>query len=87
MLFRSVLEIKPIAILKLNDQGEEDHKVIAMDLNDDNRFITDSLTTSIKNIIQTWFCNYKGPSKMEFIAWGNQFEAIEEIKKWDKNSF
>ena len=83
----SVLEIKPIAILKLHDQGEEDHKIIAMDLNDDNRFITDSLTTPIKNIIQTWFCNYKGPNKMEFIAWGNQFEAIEEIKKWDKNSF
>ena len=31
-----------------------------------------------KTIIQTWFCNYKGPNKIEFIGWGDKEDAINE---------
>ena len=37
---------------------------------------------SVKNIIKTWFCNYKGRGKIKFLAWGNKNSAMNEIKKW-----
>ena len=45
-------------------------------------FSQDSLPNSVKTILQTWFCNYKGPKKIEFIAWGDKEDAINEIEKW-----
>jgi len=41
-----------------------------------------NLPNSMKTIIKTWFCNYKGPNKMEFVGWGDKKEAINEIKKY-----
>ena len=74
--------IKPIAILKLKDNGENDHKIIATDLNSDIPFTYESLPESIKEILKIWFCNYKGIDKVKFISWGNKEEAIKEIQKW-----
>lgn len=79
------IEINPIAILKLLDQGEQDHKVIATLKDSKMSFLKDSLPNSVKLIIQTWFCNYKGPNKTEFIAWGDKNEAKNEIEKWAVN--
>ena len=81
----SEVKINPIGILKLLDGGEEDHKVIAIPKDSKMNFIKDSLTHSIKTIIQTWFCNYKGPNKTKYISWGNRNEAIDEIRKWSLN--
>lgn len=77
--------INPIGILKLLDGGEEDHKVIAIPRDSKMNFLSDSIPNSIKSIIQTWFCNYKGQNKMEFIAWGDKEDAIYEIEKWSVN--
>ena len=79
------MKINPIGILKLLDGGEEDHKVIAIPQDSKMNFLKDSLTHSIKTIIQTWFCNYKGPNKTKYISWGNRNEAIDEIRKWSLN--
>ena len=76
------IEINPIAILKLLDRGQEDHKVIATLRNSNMNFSKDSLPNSVRTIIQTWFCNYKGPNKIEFIGWGDKEDAINEIEKW-----
>lgn len=76
------IEIDPVAILKLLDRGQEDHKVIATLRNSKMNFSQDSLPNSVKTILQTWFCNYKGPKKIEFIAWGDKEDAINEIEKW-----
>jgi len=76
------IEINPIAILKLLDRGQEDHKVIATLRNNNMNFSKDSLPNSVRTIIQTWFCNYKGPNKIEFIGWGDKEDAINEIEKW-----
>ena len=74
--------INPIGILKLLDGGEEDHKVIAIPKDSKMNFLRDSIPYSVKSIIQTWFCNYKGPNETEFISWGDKKQAKEEIKKW-----
>jgi inorganic pyrophosphatase len=76
------IEINPVAILKLLDRGQEDHKVIATLRNSNMNFSKDSLPNSVRTIIQTWFCNYKGPNKIEFIDWGDKEDAINEIEKW-----
>ena len=74
--------IKPIAILKLIDNGENDHKIIATDFNSDIPFTNETLPESIKEILKIWFCNYKGFGKVKFISWGNKEEAIKEIHRW-----
>ena len=63
----------------------QDHKVIAIPRDSKMNFLSDSIPNSIKSIIQTWFCNYKGQNKMEFIAWGDKEDAIYEIEKWSVN--
>ena len=78
----SKINIQPVGILKLLDQGEEDHKIIAIPRSSDLTFMKDSIPESVKQIISTWFCNYKGSNKIEFLSWGNRSSAIEEIEKW-----
>lgn len=83
-----IVEIQPIATLKLLDGGEEDHKVIGVPINNDLNVanITDyaSISDPIKSIIQTWFCSYKGPGEMKFLEWVGTEETNIEIKKWIK---
>lgn len=76
------LNIKPIAILKLLDHGQEDHKIIAISKNSNLTLMKDSIPASVKLIISTWFCNYKGPNKIEYISWGDKNSALLEIEKW-----
>ena len=76
------IKIQPVAILKLLDQGEEDHKIIAIPKTSNLTFIKDSVPESVKQIISSWFCNYKGSNKIKFQSWGNRSSAIEEIEKW-----
>ena len=83
-----IIEIIPIATLKLLDGGEEDHKVIGVPI-DNNLNITnitdyESLSEPIKEIIKTWFTNYKGPCKMQFQGWIGTDSTNIEIKKWVK---
>jgi inorganic pyrophosphatase len=76
------VKIKPLAVLKLLDDGEEDHKIIAISSkNTSNRFIN-GMPKSARQIIKTWFCNYKGDSIVKFLEWGDREAAISEIEKW-----
>jgi inorganic pyrophosphatase len=83
-----IVEIIPIATLKLLDGGEEDHKVIGVPV--DNKLnvanITDyaSLSEPIKEIIKTWFTSYKGPGEMKFQGWIGTDSTNIEIGKWTK---
>ena len=83
-----IIEIKPIATLKLLDGGEEDHKVIGVPvnakLNTTNINDYTSLSEPIKEIIKTWFTNYKGPNKMQFQGWIGTDSTVIEINKWIK---
>ena len=83
-----IIEIKPIATLLLLDGGEEDHKVIGVPvyakLNIANVNDYESLTEPMKNIIKTWFTNYKGPGGMEFQGWIGTDSTNQVISKWIK---
>tara|TARA_Y200000002_G_scaffold216667_1_gene178758 strand:- start:604 stop:1167 length:564 start_codon:yes stop_codon:yes gene_type:complete len=76
------INIEPIGILKLMDDGKEDHKIIAIPTYHKESFMLDSIPISVKFILKTWFSNYKGVGKMQFISWGDKKEALNEIKKW-----
>ncbi|MBI34586.1 MAG: inorganic pyrophosphatase [Flavobacteriales bacterium] len=84
----SVVEIKPIGILKLMDDGEEDHKVIAVPAKDSlntlgvNSF--DELPDNVKEILKTWFTSYKRNTDMVFQNWEGDSLAMLEIEKWVK---
>tara|TARA_X000000368_G_scaffold405019_1_gene381729 strand:- start:53 stop:739 length:687 start_codon:yes stop_codon:yes gene_type:complete len=84
----TILEIKPIATLRLLDGDEEDHKVIGVpidpQLNITNINDYKSLSEPIKEIIKTWFLNYKGPNKIKFKGWIGTDSTNNEIKKWVK---
>ena len=76
------INIEPIGILKLMDDGEEDHKIIAIPNNNQESFMSDSIPKSVKIILKTWFSNYKGFGEMQFVSWGDKKQALNEIKKW-----
>lgn len=84
----SLIAIHPIAMLKLMDKGEEDHKVIAVPADTELNIVGansfDELSDPIKTIIKTWFTSYKGPNKMEFKGWANDSVTMAEILKWIK---
>ena len=84
----SIIDIKPVGILKLLDGGEEDHKVIAVPVIDSLNILEihsfSELRESIKKIIQVWFTSYKGNEKMVFQNWEGDSMAILEIDKWVK---
>jgi len=84
----TIINITPIAILKLNDNGEEDSKIIAVPADDGKKIINlssyadlDINFPSIKKIIEIWFLSYKGGQIVIFQGWGNEKEAIIEINK------
>lgn len=76
------IKIQPLAIIKLLDSGEEDHKIIAIPSKSKIKRFKKGLPSSVKDIISIWFCNYKNDSTIKFLEWGNQKRAIEEINKW-----
>ena len=91
-----ILSVKVIGMLKLEDTGEEDTKILA--IVDDSPFkdvetIQDMLIKypNVIPIVKEWFEGYKGAGRMLFQGYGNKTEAIEHIeiahKKWSKHKF
>ena len=78
----SKVNIEPLAILKLLDNGEEDHKIIAISTKSKINRFKNGIPKSAKEIISTWFCNYKDKNVMKFQEWGDKEQAIKEINKW-----
>lgn len=83
----TVINIIPIAVLKLIDKGEQDYKIIAVPANRDERTIDtetyQSFATNFKGakkIIELWFVNYD-TDQLIIQGWGDEQEAISEIKK------
>ncbi|MGB5666047.1 MAG: inorganic diphosphatase [Maribacter sp.] len=82
----SVIEVIPIAMLKLIDDGELDYKVIAIPL-DENKQIIKAVSfvelsenyQSIMKIIELWFLNYNKDDEARIDGWVNEKEAIKEI--------
>ncbi|SDR75094.1 inorganic pyrophosphatase [Formosa sp. Hel1_31_208] len=82
----SVVEIIPIAMLKLIDDGELDYKIIAVPFNKADQVIKatnykqfDEKHPQIKKIIELWFLNYNKDDEARIDGWANEKEAIKEI--------
>ena len=84
----TILETKPIAMLRLLDNGEEDFKVICIP--SDRKLQTVSAETftefsekylSAIEIIEMWFINYNPSDRVKIIGWSDEKEALLEIQK------
>lgn len=86
---KTVVEVIPIAVLRLLDNNEIDDKIIAIPANADLQIINvlkfselENNYPEILNILKAWFTSYKGKNKTEFIEWQNEKEAMKIIAKW-----
>ncbi len=66
----SIVNVRPIGVLKLLDDGEQDDKIIAVSVNSELRKVLsiEELNQNFKGIteiLQIWFSNYKGPGRMQ----------------------
>jgi inorganic pyrophosphatase len=85
----TIIDVQPIGLLKLEDLGELDHKVLAIPINTDLRILpcTDyqQLCISypmVKHLLELYFQYYDGIGTMKLMGWGDETEAIAEVKKW-----
>ena len=82
----AVIKVKAIGVMRMNDSGDQDDKIIAIPLNS-------KLLSNIKDIqdlqksnpellkkIKFWFKNYKGDNVVEFINFESAAKAAELIK-------
>lgn len=83
----TVLEVLPIGVLKLIDNGEQDYKIIAIPL--DTKLKTINATSlnqlnlehkEVLVIIEKWFLNYNPKDPAESQGWGTKDEALRIIK-------
>ena len=86
---QTILEVVPIALLNLIDNGEIDSKIIAVPIDADLRVISavsysqfHSEYPNVQRLIELWFTSYKGSGIVEFNGWGNELSAKAEIEKW-----
>lgn len=80
------LEITPIAMLKLLDEGQADFKVIAIPANPELQTLTaTSLIEFSKKykqaltIIEIWFANYNPSDSVKILGWADEKETLNEI--------
>lgn len=83
----TVIEVLPIGMLKLVDDGELDYKIIAIPVDHSLRTVdATSLKTLqekypyIQEIIAQWFLNYDKGNSQEIQGIGSETEALNEIK-------
>jgi inorganic pyrophosphatase len=85
----SVIEVIPIALLKMVDLGELDNKVLAIPVDVAKRIIQSVDYQGVKanypallKIIATFFKHYDGKGTTEILGWSNEQAAMREINKW-----
>ncbi len=85
----TVVDIFPIGMLVMNDNNENDTKIIAIPVEKKLQIISVDSFKELKNnypailkIIQLWFLNYKEGNVIHFIRWDDEVSAKEEIDKW-----
>ncbi|MCK4661740.1 MAG: inorganic diphosphatase [Bacteroidales bacterium] len=88
---KTIMEVIPIAIIKLLDENEIDNKIIAIPVNSEERIINVKTFSEFeekypvaKNIIENWFSSYEKNGQIKFLGWEDENHAKEEIKKWMK---
>jgi inorganic pyrophosphatase len=80
----TVIAVKPIAVLRLLDDGEQDDKILAVPLegpmSDVNSLAElNQRYSGVTQIIELWFTRYKGPGRMESQGYADSDAAWEMI--------
>ena len=66
----SIVSVRPIGVLKLLDDGEQDDKIVAVMLNSELGSVLsikelNQKFKGVAEILQTWFSNYKGAGRLQ----------------------
>lgn len=84
-----LLDVLPIGLLKLQDSGEWDNKVLAVPLDASKRIVRASNFrefqmeySAARHILELFFMYYDGLGMLKVMGWGDETEAIAEVKKW-----
>lgn len=84
----TILETKPIGMLRLLDDGEEDFKVICIPAERNLQTVSAETFDEFSEkypqaleIIETWFINYNPVDPVKILGWGDEKEALAEIQK------
>lgn len=84
----TVIQVMPIALLRLIDNDEIDSKIIAVPVDSEQRIIQakslselKSRYSNIQKLIELWFLSYKGPYKVKTMGWEDEKMANIEIMK------
>ncbi|MFN4256211.1 MAG: inorganic diphosphatase [Saprospiraceae bacterium] len=85
----TVLPVLPIGLLKLQDGGEWDNKVLAVPADASKRIVRASNFrefqmeySAARHILELFFMYYDGLGVMKVMGWGDENEAIAEVRKW-----
>ena len=85
----TVLAVQPIGLLKLQDLGEQDDKVLAIPVDTAKRILRAETWadfqreySAIRHILECFFLYYDGLGTMLLQGWGDEREALEAVKKW-----
>lgn len=85
----TIIEVQPIGLLRLKDLGEWDNKVLAIPADPSKRIIGaanwhdfQQTYSAARHIIELFFMYYDGLGTMTVMGWGDEQEALEEVKKW-----
>lgn len=87
----SIITVKPIGVLQLLDDGEQDDKILAVPFTGslseiDSLAELDEKYPGITTIIETWFTNYKGPGRMQSKGYA-ETEAARQMIDIASNAF
>lgn len=81
-----VVEVVPLAMLKLIDGGEQDYKVLSIPVEESRQIVSASglqdVPQPVLQILEIWFQNYKRERVIQSHGWVNEHKAEQEVKKW-----
>lgn len=81
-----VVEVVPLGMLRLVDDGQEDHKILSIPLKESDRLFAakqlSDIPQAVLQILEIWFMNYKGRGDLQSKGWVGTEEAMQEVNKW-----
>ena len=82
----SVQRTRVVGVMKLLDNGEQDDKILAVPFTDKWSSVQDIEDLDLyfpgaRDIVATFFINYKTKGEMVFESWGDKYEAMAVVKE------
>lgn len=85
----SVVEARPIGVLRLLDDGERDDKILAVGTSGPLSDVTDLETLDflypgVRDIVEIWFTHYKGPGRIRSTGFAGADSAMAVVREAHK---